>query len=235
MNRILGCAGLIAALALPVSITAQDQANPQEQALPSAPAPQYSQNPPRENNAWTENHGEFAVFGDLFRVKPKGGNAVNFVGLGGQIAFNVHPNIALEASMSYDFDQNYTTVTTSGSGGSGTGTVTSTTITGRTRPITGLFGPKFQLGTSGNFRAFVTGKIGFTEFSHTTSTASPNTFGNSFDQFGGGTTHFAVYPGGGIEGFFGPIGLRAEAGDQMYFNNGTYNNLRVAFGPIIRF
>ena len=37
------------------------------------------------------------------------------------------------------------------------------------------------------------------------------------------------------EGFFGPIGLRVEAGDQMYFNNGTYNNLRVTFGPEIRF
>lgn len=222
MNRILGCAGLVALLALPLSSNAQYRDPPQ------APAPQSHY--PGEGR-WNQNHGEFTAYGDLFRVTPKGGNAVNFVGFGGRIGFNVSPNVALEGEMSYDFDQNYTTVSNNGS----TTGVTSTTITGRTRPITGLFGPKFQFGTSGAFRAFVTGKVGFTEFSHTTSTASPNTFGNSFDQFGGGTTHFAAYPGGGIEGFFGPIGLRVEAGDQVYFNNGTYNNLRVAFGPTIRF
>lgn len=222
MNRILGCAGLVAFLALPLSTIAQYRDPPQ------APAPQSHY--PGEGR-WNQNHGEFTAYGDLFRVTPKGGNAVNFVGFGGRIGFNVSPNVALEGEMSYDFAQNYTTVSNNGS----TTGVTSTTITGRTRPITGLFGPKFQFGTSGNFRAFVTGKVGFTEFSRTTSTASPSTFGNSFDQFGGGSTHFAAYPGGGIEGFFGPIGLRVEAGDQMYFNNGTYNNLRVAFGPTIRF
>ena len=222
MNRILGCAGLVALLALPLSTIAQYRDPPQ------APAPQSHY--PGEGR-WNQNHGEFTAYGDLFRVTPKGGNAVNFVGFGGRIGFNVSPNVALEGEMSYDFAQNYTTVSNNGS----TTGVTSTTITGRTRPITGLFGPKFQFGTSGNFRAFVTGKVGFTEFSRTTSTASPSTFGNSFDQFGGGSTHFAAYPGGGIEGFFGPIGLRVEAGDQMYFNNGTYNNLRVAFGPTIRF
>ena len=223
MNRILGRAGLIAFLALPLATNAQDYDPPQ------APAPQYPHY--SHENRWNQNHVEFSAYGDLFRLKPRGGNAVNFVGLGGRVGFNVHPNIALEGEMTYDFDQNYTTVTTNGTN---TG-VSSTTITGRTRPITGLFGPKFQFGTSGGFRAFVTGKVGFTEFSNTTSTASPNTFANSFDQFGAGSTHFALYPGGGVEGFFGPVGLRLEAGDQMYFNNGTYNNLRVAFGPTIRF
>ena len=148
------------------------------------------------------------------------------------MGFNVHPNIALEGEMSYDFAKNYTAINT----GNNSGSVTSTTVASRTRPLTGLFGPKFQFGTSGPFRAFVTGKVGFTEFSHSsTTTVSGDTFSNAFDQFGGGTTHFAAYPGGGIEGFFGPIGLRVEAGDQMYFNNGTYNNLRVTFGPTIRF
>ena len=225
MNRILGCAGMLALLALPVSINAQD-----DQAPPQAPPPQYVQNPP--NHRWDNNHGTIGVYGDMFRVKPSGGNAVNFLGLGGRVGFNVHPNIALEAEMNYDFEKNYTTINT----GTNSGSVTSTTVSSRTRPLTGLFGPKFQFGTSGPFRAFVTGKVGFTEFSHSsTITASGETFSNSFDQFGGGTTHIAVYPGGGIEGFFGPIGLRLEAGDQIYFNNGAYNNLRVTFGPEIRF
>jgi hypothetical protein len=57
----------------------------------------------------------------------------------------------------------------------------------------------------------------------------------SFDQFGNSGTHVAAYPGGGIETFVGPVGLRVEAGDEMYFNSGTNNNLRVTFSPSIRF
>jgi hypothetical protein len=30
-------------------------------------------------------------------------------------------------------------------------------------------------------------------------------------------------------------GLRLDIGDEIYFNHGTHNNLRVAFGPVIRF
>jgi hypothetical protein len=41
-----------------------------------------------------------------------------------------------------------------------------------------------------------------------------------------GATYFAVYPGG-IEVFAGPFGLRAEVGEDIYFNSGAHNNLRV--------
>jgi len=181
--------------------------------------------------AQDSDHVEVGVFADYLNLSTTTPH-INFVGVGGRAAFNVHPNIALEGEMSYDFAKNYTALNT----GDNSGTLSSTTVSSRTRPLTALFGPKFQFGTSGPFRAFVTGKVGFTEFSHSsTTTVSGDTFSNAFDQFGGGTTHFAAYPGGGIEGFFGPLGLRLEAGDQMYFNNGTYNNLRVTFGPEIRF
>jgi hypothetical protein len=43
------------------------------------------------------------------------------------------------------------------------------------------------------------------------------------------------YPGGGLEGHVGPVGLRFDIGDQMYFNSGTHHNLRMAFGPYLRF
>jgi hypothetical protein len=232
MNRILACAGAIALLALPLSLNAQQDQAPPPPPPYQGPPPQYAQNMPNGPTRYTNNHGELGAYGDLFRVKPAGGTAVNFLGLGGRVGFNVHPNVALEAEMNYDFEQNYTTVSKNGS----TTGITSTTVRSKTRPLTGLFGPKFQFGTTGPFRAFVTGKVGFTEFSHsTTTTVSGETFDNAFDQFGGGTTHIAVYPGGGIEGFFGALGLRVEAGDQMYFNNGTYNNLRVTFGPTLRF
>jgi hypothetical protein len=29
--------------------------------------------------------------------------------------------------------------------------------------------------------------------------------------------------------------LRLEAGDEIYLNNGAYNNLKVTFGPVVRF
>jgi hypothetical protein len=36
-------------------------------------------------------------------------------------------------------------------------------------------------------------------------------------------------------GAVGPVGLRLDVGDEMYFNQGTHNNLRVAFGPFLCF
>jgi hypothetical protein len=42
-------------------------------------------------------------------------------------------------------------------------------------------------------------------------------------------------PGGGVETTLGPVGLRLDVGDEMYFSNGTHHNLKVMFGPYIRF
>ncbi len=211
--RNLVIAGLATVLALPLTLSAQTQS-------------------PGES-PYTFNHGEVTGFGDYFRFNPSGSaHSTNFVGVGGLVGFSLHPNVAIEGQMSYDFERNYTSV--SGTPGSFGGT--STTVVSRVRPISGLFGPKFQLGTSSPIRLFVTGKAGFLDL--TASNASPSTtsFGNSFSSFGGNATHFAVYPGGGLEMFFGPLGIRAEAGDELYWYNGnTYNNLRVAVGPSFRF
>ncbi|MGA7524807.1 MAG: hypothetical protein WBW84_20320 [Acidobacteriaceae bacterium] len=176
-----------------------------------------------------KDHGEVGAYADYFRFNP-GGSATNFIGLGGRAAFNVSPMVAIEAEMNYDFARDYTsTYSTSTSAGGST-----TLVTSSVRPLTGLFGPKFE--TPGAFKAFVTGKVGFIDFSinnsgNVTSTGATN----AVTGIGGSGTHLAVYPGGGIEGFWGPIGLRAEAGDEIYFDNGTYNNLRITFGPQIRF
>jgi hypothetical protein len=176
----------------------------------------------------TENHGEAGVFVDYLRFTP-GSSTRNFVGVGGRLGINVHPNIMLEAEMNYDFKRNYTN--TFGNG------ISTAFVTTGVRPLTGLFGPRIQAGTSGPFRVFLTGKLGFVNFSETTSgVVSSTTFSNSVNGVGGAGTHIAFYPGGGIEGFIGPVGLRLEAGDEIYLNNGnTYNNLRVTFGPHIRF
>lgn len=182
-------------------------------------------------SSYTLNHAEVGVFADYFRFAPAN-TTTNFVGVGGRFGINVNPFTALEAEMNYDFARNYTSTVTTGSGTS----TTTTFVKSNVRPITALFGPKFQFGTSGPFRAFVTGKIGFVNFTTDNSgVVSGTTFTNSVSSIGNSGTHVAFYPGGGFEAFAGPFGLRAEAGDEIYLNNGTYNNLRVTVGPVFRF
>jgi len=43
------------------------------------------------------------------------------------------------------------------------------------------------------------------------------------------------YPAGGIEGFIGWFGVRFEAGDEMYFEDGANHNFRFTAGPQFRF
>ncbi|MGH9546580.1 MAG: hypothetical protein ACRD23_15335 [Terriglobales bacterium] len=174
--------------------------------------------------AQSSDHGEVGIFADYLNLGTTSPH-INFVGLGGRAAFNVHPNVQLEAEMAYDFKRDFTSVFSDG--------ISSQLVNTNLRPLTALFGPKFQT-SSGPFRAFVTGKLGFVNFSVSDQNASSGFVG----ALGGvetGDTRFAMYPGAGVEGFWGPIGLRLEAGDEIYFDNGTHNNLKVTFGPAFRF
>src|SRR5207302_1090504 len=65
--------------------------------------------------------------------------------------------------------------------------------------------------------------------------ATFGTFTSSVDNLRTDNVNGVVYPGGGVEFYLGPIGIRGEAGDEIYFNHGAHNNLRVAIGPNIRF
>jgi hypothetical protein len=173
--------------------------------------------------AQDSDHVEVGVFADYFRLSdssPVG----NFLGVGGRAAFNVHRDIQLEAEMAYDFQRNYTETFSNG--------ITTELVDTHFRTLHGFFGPKFQTG-SGPFRVFVTGKVGFDNFSITNQNATAG-FTNSVGLTNG-TTRFAVYPGGGFEAFAGPIGVRAEVGDDIYFYSGAHNNLRVSLGPQFRF
>jgi hypothetical protein len=223
MKRTIQLVGLALSLALPSSLAAQ--------AMAAAGGGGGQTTSPSDTGGFTLNHAEAGVYADYFRFSPSGSTS-NFVGVGGRVGFNVQPNLGLEAEVNYDFARNFTSTYTTGNGS----TTTTTFVTSHVRPVTGLFGPKLQFGTSSPFRAFVTGKLGFIDFS----VSNPNhvtgsQFANAISGVGGSGTHLAFYPGGGFEGFFGPIGLRLEAGDEIYLNNGTYNNLRVTIGPTIRF
>ena|SRR6266487_162413 len=168
-------------------------------------------------------HVEFGGFVNYYRLTDPAPNR-DFLGLGGRVAFGVRPSVQLEAEMAYDFKRNYTTTFTDG--------ISTTAVTSHLRTLHGFFGPKFQTG-SGPFRVFVTGKVGFDNFSVTDQNA-PSGFTNAVG-LGTGATYFALYPAGGIEAFAGPIGVRLEAGDDIFFNGGAHNNLRVSIGPQFRF
>jgi len=169
-------------------------------------------------------HGSVGIFADYFRFSPAA-STTNFVGFGARAGFNMSHHVSLEGEMNYDFERNFTTICDN--------CASTTFVRTRLRPLTGLFGPKFE--TPGPFKFFVTGKVGFINFTTSSAAVTPGTVGTAITGVGGGGTHFAMYPGAGFEGFWGPFGLRLEAGDEVYLNNGTFNNLRVTFGPQIRF
>jgi hypothetical protein len=221
MKRIVMLAGFVLSLALPSTLAAQS--------TDAAYGGQTGQ--ASESGRYTMNHAELGIYADYFRFAPAS-SSTNFVGTGGRVSFNVQPNLAIEGELNYDFARNFTTTSSVNNGT----TTTTTFVTTNVRPITGLFGPKLQFGTSGPIRAFLTGKLGFIDFSTNNSgVVSGTTFTNGVAGVGNSGTHLAFYPGGGLEGFIGPVGLRLEAGDEIYLNNGTYNNLRVTVGPTFRF
>jgi hypothetical protein len=174
--------------------------------------------------AQSSDHVEVGVFADYFRLD-RTDPTLNFVGVGGRAGFNVSSWAQVEAEMAYDFGRGYATAFDNG------GTVQF--VSSRTHIIHALFGPKFQTG-SGPVRLFVTAKAGLISFT-TNYENAPAGFQSGLGAIGSGDARFAAYPGVGLEGFFGPLGLRLEAGDDIYFDNGARNNLRVTFGPTLRF
>lgn len=173
--------------------------------------------------AQEHDHGEAGVYGDYFRLG-EAGNA-NFLGVGGRVGFNVAPRVQLEGQMTYDFEQSFNF----------TNSTTITTTVGRSSLtlLHGLFGPKFELGTE-HARFFGTVQGGFIRFGAANGTVS-NAFTSSISNFGDTATHGALYPGVGGEFYVGPVGLRIDVGDFIYWNNGAQNNLTVRFGPQIKF
>jgi hypothetical protein len=169
-------------------------------------------------------HVEVGAFADYFNLSHTNPH-INFVGVGGRAGFNVRRSVQIEAEMAYDFERNFTTTFDNG--------VTTQFVSSRLRTLHALFGPKFSTG-GGPVRLFATFKVGLIDFSATGLSGTAG-FQNSLSDVTTGNTSAAILPGGGVEGFFGPIGLRADVGDEIYFKNGTHNNLRVTFGPTLRF
>jgi hypothetical protein len=175
--------------------------------------------------ALAQDHGQVGIYGDYFRMSQ---TSTNMAGLGGRFSLNATQSLALEAEMSYDFEQAFTegfTNTTTGSV-----TLQRTNL----RLLQGLFGPKLQT-PHGPIRAFLTVKGGFINFRLDPRPATFATFASTAGNLRSSDVSGVLYPGGGLEAHLGPLGLRLDIGDEIYFNDGAHHNLRVAFGPFIRF
>jgi len=181
-----------------------------------------------------ENHVEIGIFGDYFRLGEtrgpslSGTGATSFGGVGARLSINVSRRWQIEPEMNYDFAESFSEGFTGPSG-----TVVSFS-TSRLRILHGMIGPKFQSG-GGAFRAFLTVKGGADNFMFSSAPVTFSTFTSSVNGLRTNNVVGVVYPGGGIEAYLGPIGLRVDVGDEIYFQNGAHNNLRITFGPSIRF
>lgn len=171
------------------------------------------------------NNVELGVFGEYYRFGA-GGNA-NLFGIGGRASANVLPMLQVEADASYDFQRAFTEGFTSTSGGA------IFFQNSKVKRYSGLFG--FKLETPGSVKFFVLAQGGATSFVFSPAPASFSGFTSTLGNLRTQDVIAQFYPGVGVEAFLGPIGLRLDVGDAIYFANKTRSNLLVTFGPSIRF
>ncbi len=169
---------------------------------------------------------EAGVFLDYLSISQTGSNDF---GIGARFGYRVHHNVMLEGELAYDYGVNFDEVYRDVAN-ENIAAIEHTSI-GVTQ---GLIGPKLQP-SGGGFRPFVTLKGGLLESRLSPSLLPQSTIVSSVFGLRTSNWNAAIYPAAGIEAAIGPLGLRFEVGDEVYFNNGAHNNLRITFGPILRF
>ena|SRR3974390_3502874 len=97
-----------------------------------------------------------------------------------------------------------------------------------TRALHGELGPKVELGHD-KFHPFLFMKGGFADFQLSGAPATVGTFLSSVDNLRANHVSGVLYRGGGFQGRIGLVGLRLDVGDEIYFNHGMHNNLRVVW------
>jgi hypothetical protein len=169
---------------------------------------------------------EAGIFLDYLGVSQ---TSTNDFGLGARFGYRIHRDVMLEGELAYDyginFDETYHNIA------NGNIVAIARTSIGETQ---GLVGPKIQP-SGGGFRPFATLKVGFLDFRLSPSLLPYSDVASAVFGLRTSSLNAAIYPAAGIEATLGPLGLRLEAGDEIYFNQGVHNNLRITFGPILRF
>lgn len=151
------------------------------------------------------------------------------VGLGGRFGYRVYPHVMAEGELNYDYGVNFRELYVNVADGD-------VAAIGRSSigVTNGLFGP--MLGPANRyFRPFVTLKGGFIDFRLSPSLVPYSGLVSSVLGIRTSHVNAALYPGAGVEANLGPVGLRLEFGDLVYFNRGGHNNFRFTVGPIVRF
>jgi hypothetical protein len=153
----------------------------------------------------------------------------NNFGLGGRLGYRIHRNVMMEGELAYGYGVNFQDVYRNVTNGDVTAIErTSIGVTD------GLFGPMLRP-AHGHLRPFVTLKAGFIDFRLSPSLIPYSSVVSTALGIRTSSLNAALYPGAGAEATLGPVGLRLEFGDAIYFNGGEHNNLRITFGPILRF
>jgi len=169
---------------------------------------------------------EAGIFVDYIGISQ---TKTNNFGVGGRFGYRIHRKVMMEGELAYDYGINfheaYRNIT------NGDVTAIGRTSIGVTH---GLFGPTLQP-ANGGFRPFVSLKGGFIDFRLSPSLLPLGTVESTLFGIRTSSLNVAMYPGAGMEASLGPVGLRFELGDDIYFNSGAHNNLRITFGPILRF
>ena len=176
--------------------------------------------------SFAQSRMEAGIFLDALSISQTG---TTNIGLGARFGYRIHQSVMLEGELAYDYGLNfheaYVDLT------NGNVVAIENTSIGVTH---GLIGPMVQP-SHGHFRPFATLKAGFIDFRLSGSLLPYSGIVSSVLGLRTSNLNVALYPAGGIEASLGPVGLRFEAGDEMYFNRGAHNNLRITFGPILRF
>lgn len=172
-------------------------------------------------------HVEFGGFG-AYSQHSLTGFADHLFGLGGRADFNAVKMLQLELELGYDFAHPSVQLQQT----TGVATLTDN----RLRVLHANAGLKLQT-PDGSFFLFLKGGAnaygqrsnvqtisGIPPFSVITLTGPERTF-----------TKGVLYPGGGIGFHAGILGIRFDAGDEIVWNNGANHNLRITFGPTVRF
>lgn len=151
------------------------------------------------------------------------------VGVGGRFGVRIHHRVMLEAESTYSYGVNFNEVYRDVANGD-VKAIARTSI----GVTDGLFGPMLQP-ARGHLRPFVTLKGGFIDFRLSPSLIPYSGVASSLLGLRTSRVDPVLYPAGGAEATLGPVGLRLEFGDALYFNSGAHNNLRITFGPTLRF
>lgn len=169
---------------------------------------------------------EVGVFLDYLNVSQ---TSTNNFGVGGRFGLRVHRDVMMEGELAYDYGINFDEVFRDVANGN-------IAAIGRTSigVTQGLFGPKLQ-SSHGGFRPFISFKGGVVDFRLSPSLVPYSNVVSALTGIRTSNLNGVIYPAGGLEAILGPLGLRLELGDEIYFNKGAHSNLRISFGPTLRF